>query len=136
MSAAQVNESASPGIDWFSETDRLLVMQMIIKLSDINGPCKRHDIHIQWTHRIAEEFYEQGDDEARLGMPISPFMDRQNSQLAKLQEVSSALLVPIDAKNVTKLLIVIYQSFGGSSVQLVRSGWSPARPLAVQRQLH
>lgn len=67
-------------------------MQMIIKLSDINGPCKHHDIHIQWTHRIAEEFYEQGDDEARLGMPISPFMDRQNAQLAKLQEVSSSLL--------------------------------------------
>ena len=87
-SCLQVNETASPGIDWFSETDRLLVMQMIIKLADINGPCKRHDLHIQWTHRIAEEFYEQGDDEARLGMPISPFMDRRHSQLAKLQEVS------------------------------------------------
>lgn len=86
----QVNDSSSPGVDWFAETDRLLVMQMVIKLSDINGPCKSHDIHVQWTHRIAEEFYEQGDDEARLGMPISPFMDRRNSQLAKLQEVSSS----------------------------------------------
>lgn len=61
-------------------------MQMCIKLSDINGPCKRHDIHVQWTHRIAEEFYEQGDDEARLGLQVSPFMDRRYPQLAKLQE--------------------------------------------------
>lgn len=43
-------------------------------------------IHVQWTHRIAEEFYEQGDDEARLGLPVSPFMDRKHPQLAKLQE--------------------------------------------------
>ncbi|KFM58741.1 cGMP-inhibited 3',5'-cyclic phosphodiesterase A, partial [Stegodyphus mimosarum] len=69
-----------------SETDRLLAMEMCIKLADINGPCKRHDIHVQWTYRIAEEFYEQGDEEANLGLQVSPFMDRKNPQLAKLQE--------------------------------------------------
>jgi len=61
-------------------------MEMTIKLADINGPCKTFDIHQQWTYRIAEEFYEQGDEEERLGLPISPFMDRKNPQLAKLQE--------------------------------------------------
>ncbi len=59
---------------------------MAIKFSDINGPCKAFEIHRQWTYRIAEEFYEQGDEEERLGLPISPFMDRKNPQLAKLQE--------------------------------------------------
>lgn len=61
-------------------------MEMCIKLADINGPCKSHDIHVQWTYRISEEFYEQGDEESRLGLSISPFMDRRNPQLAKLQE--------------------------------------------------
>lgn len=28
----------------------------------------------------------QGDEEARLGLPMSPFMDRSSPQLAKLQE--------------------------------------------------
>lgn len=56
---AKVNDADAPGIDWTNETDRLLAMQMCIKLADINGPCKVHDIHVQWTHRIAEEFYEQ-----------------------------------------------------------------------------
>lgn len=28
----------------------------------------------------------QGDEESRLGLPISPFMDRSSPQLAKLQE--------------------------------------------------
>lgn len=31
-------------------------------------------------------FNLQGDEEARLGLPISPFMDRSAPQLAKLQE--------------------------------------------------
>ncbi|CAG2165966.1 unnamed protein product, partial [Oppiella nova] len=83
---AKVNDDDSTGIDWFSETDRLLVMEMTIKIADINGPLKIFEIHQQWTHRIAEEFYEQGDEEQRLGLPISPFMDRKNPQLAKLQE--------------------------------------------------
>lgn len=30
--------------------------------------------------------YPQGDEEASLGLPISPYMDRRNPQLAKLQE--------------------------------------------------
>ncbi|KAG8199121.1 hypothetical protein JTE90_016258 [Oedothorax gibbosus] len=83
---AKANEDEAPGIDWMSEADRLLAMNMCIKLADINGPCKRHDIHVQWTHRIAEEFYEQGDEEADLGLQVSPYMDRKNPQLAKLQE--------------------------------------------------
>ena len=66
-----MNDEDSTGIDWFSETDRLLVMEMTIKLADINGPLKTFDIHKQWTHRIAEEFYEQGDEEEKLGLTIS-----------------------------------------------------------------
>lgn len=31
-------------------------------------------------------FNLQGDEESRLGLPISPFMDRSSPQLAKLQE--------------------------------------------------
>lgn len=56
---AKVNDVDAPGIDWTNETDRMLAMQMCIKLADINGPCKVHKIHVSWTHRIAEEFYEQ-----------------------------------------------------------------------------
>ncbi|OQR75070.1 cGMP-inhibited 3' [Tropilaelaps mercedesae] len=81
-----MNMADSVGLDWTNEADRLLVSEMAIKLSDINGPCKRRDIHVQWTHRIAQEFYEQGDEEQQLGLPISPFMDRSRPQLAKLQE--------------------------------------------------
>ncbi|XP_070610427.1 cGMP-inhibited 3',5'-cyclic phosphodiesterase 3A isoform X2 [Erythrolamprus reginae] len=81
---AKVNDDA--GIDWTNENDRLLVCQMCIKLADINGPAKYKDLHLKWTDGIVNEFYEQGDEEASLGLPISPFMDRSAPQLAKLQE--------------------------------------------------
>uniref|UniRef100_A0A3Q3K5V6 Phosphodiesterase n=1 Tax=Monopterus albus TaxID=43700 RepID=A0A3Q3K5V6_MONAL len=83
---AKVNDVSSPGIDWTNENDRLLVCQVCIKLADINGPAKVRDLHLKWTDGIVNEFYEQGDEEARLGLPISPFMDRASPQLAKLQE--------------------------------------------------
>ncbi|XP_062928460.1 cGMP-inhibited 3',5'-cyclic phosphodiesterase 3A isoform X2 [Mobula hypostoma] len=83
---AKVNEEVGPGIDWANENDRLLVCQMCIKLADINGPAKCKELHLRWTEGIVNEFYEQGDEETSLGLPISPFMDRSAPQLAKLQE--------------------------------------------------
>ncbi|XP_029910607.1 cGMP-inhibited 3',5'-cyclic phosphodiesterase A-like isoform X2 [Myripristis murdjan] len=83
---AKVGDDPSTGIDWSNENDRLLVCQMCIKLADINGPLKCKELHLQWTEGIVNEFYEQGDEESSLGLPISPFMDRSAPQLAKLQE--------------------------------------------------
>ncbi|XP_035251281.1 cGMP-inhibited 3',5'-cyclic phosphodiesterase B-like isoform X1 [Anguilla anguilla] len=83
---SKVNDVNSPGIDWTNENDRLLVCQVCIKLADINGPAKARELHLKWTEGIVNEFYEQGDEEASLGLPISPFMDRSSPQLARLQE--------------------------------------------------
>ncbi|KAJ8245423.1 hypothetical protein GJAV_G00270570 [Gymnothorax javanicus] len=83
---AKVGEDGSLGVDWSNENDRLLVCQMCIKLADINGPLKSRSLHLQWTQGIVNEFYQQGDEESSLGLPISPFMDRTAPQLAKLQE--------------------------------------------------
>ncbi|XP_034025264.1 cGMP-inhibited 3',5'-cyclic phosphodiesterase A-like [Thalassophryne amazonica] len=83
---AKVGDEGVSGIDWTNENDRLLVCQMCIKLADVSGPLKCKDLHLQWTDGIVNEFYEQGDEEASLGLPISPFMDRSAPQLAKLQD--------------------------------------------------
>eukprot|EP00057_Strongylocentrotus_purpuratus_P009454 XP_011663928.1 PREDICTED: uncharacterized protein LOC589178 isoform X1 [Strongylocentrotus purpuratus] len=83
---SKVNDVDAPGINWAVESDRLLVCQMCIKLADISGPTKIKDLHCNWTYRISEEFYEQGDDERNLGLTVSPYMDRNAPQLAKLQE--------------------------------------------------
>lgn len=47
------------GIDWKNEADRLTISNIILKLADINAPLKEKDLHVQWTNRIVEEFYQQ-----------------------------------------------------------------------------
>lgn len=47
------------GIDWTNESDRLLCSQMVLKLADVNSPLKHKELHLQWTNRIVQEFYEQ-----------------------------------------------------------------------------
>ena len=48
----------------------------------------------------------QGDEEASLGMPISPYMDRHNPQLAKLQETFiNHLVAPLCNAMVTGSLL-------------------------------
>ncbi|CAJ0931787.1 unnamed protein product, partial [Mesorhabditis belari] len=69
-----------------NESDRVLVAKMLIKLADINSPSKPYQLHRQWTERICEEFYEQGDEEKRRGMVVTPYMDRSDPQVAKLQD--------------------------------------------------
>ena len=54
----QISEEGG-GIDWSQEADRLLTLQICIKMADISGPSKRRDLHTRWTERIVEEFYEQ-----------------------------------------------------------------------------
>ncbi|KJH45158.1 hypothetical protein DICVIV_08800 [Dictyocaulus viviparus] len=73
-------------MELFNESDRLLMAKMVIKMADINSPTKPYSLHRQWTERICEEFYEQGDEERRLGMPITQYMDRNDAQVAKLQD--------------------------------------------------
>ncbi|VDK69340.1 unnamed protein product [Litomosoides sigmodontis] len=81
----QFNEKA-PDMDLGNESDRMIISQMLIKFADINSPSKPYSLHRQWTDRICEEFYGQGDEEKRRGMAISPYMDRDDPAVAKLQD--------------------------------------------------
>ncbi len=39
----------------------------------------------KWTELVMEEFFLQGDKEASLGMPVSPFYDREKTNVAQCQ---------------------------------------------------
>ena len=63
----------------------MLLMKGILKLSDIGHASKDLKLHLNWTQRITDEFYNQGDAEREMGVPISPFCDRQNANLPTSQ---------------------------------------------------
>lgn len=61
---------------------RLCCLKMIIKSADISNCTRITPIYLPWSKRICDEFFEQGDIEKDLGLPISPFMDRRTTQVS------------------------------------------------------
>ncbi|KAI8851043.1 hypothetical protein BC829DRAFT_361201 [Chytridium lagenaria] len=57
--------------------DRTLLFKMMIKCADVSNPTKAWSLYEQWTARVLEEFFLQGDAEKSFGMPVSPYYDRE-----------------------------------------------------------
>lgn len=68
-----------------SKPDRLLVLKMVIKCADISNPARPPGLYKKWVDCIMEEFWRQGDEERKLSMPISAFMDRSVPNVPKCQ---------------------------------------------------
>ncbi|XP_010771117.1 cAMP-specific 3',5'-cyclic phosphodiesterase 4D-like isoform X3 [Notothenia coriiceps] len=66
-------------------SDRIQVLQNMVHCADLSNPTKPLDIYRQWTDRIMEEFFTQGDRERDKGMEISPMCDKHNASVEKTQ---------------------------------------------------
>ena len=61
------------------------VLQNLVHCADLSNPTKPLDIYREWTGRIMEEFFRQGDLERERGMDISPMCDRHTATIEKSQ---------------------------------------------------
>ena len=59
-----------------------LLLTMALHAADIANPAKPEIIATTWAKRSMIEFFRQGDREAELGLPVSPFMDRSKVPLS------------------------------------------------------
>ncbi|KAJ9443464.1 putative 3prime [Diplonema papillatum] len=57
-------------------SNKLLAMQLLLKLADINGLSKPTPCAEKWGMLLQEEFYVQGDKERELGLKVTPMFDR------------------------------------------------------------
>lgn len=67
-----------------SKTRWELLMYML-HLADISNPAKGDPLFKLWTERCLEEFFAQGDMEAKMGLPISPNCNRLTTNKAHSQ---------------------------------------------------
>jgi len=73
------------GLDFLNKEDRLLAMKLVIKCADISNPARTPSIYNKWVDRVMEEFFQQGDKEKQLSLPVSSFMDRDTTHVPKCQ---------------------------------------------------
>uniref|UniRef100_A0A8C6UX18 Phosphodiesterase n=1 Tax=Neogobius melanostomus TaxID=47308 RepID=A0A8C6UX18_9GOBI len=66
-------------------SDRIQVLQNMVHCADLSNPTKPLQLYRQWTDRIMEEFFSQGDRERERGMEISPMCDKHNASVEKTQ---------------------------------------------------
>ncbi|XP_053226565.1 cAMP-specific 3',5'-cyclic phosphodiesterase 4A isoform X4 [Podarcis raffonei] len=66
-------------------TDRIQVLRNMVHCADLSNPTKPLELYRQWTDRIMEEFFRQGDKERERGMEISPMCDKHTASVEKSQ---------------------------------------------------
>ncbi|XP_056329767.1 cAMP-specific 3',5'-cyclic phosphodiesterase 4B isoform X3 [Danio aesculapii] len=66
-------------------TDRIQVLRNMVHCADLSNPTKPLDLYKQWTDRIMQEFFHQGDRERERGMEISPMCDKHTASVEKSQ---------------------------------------------------
>ena len=63
--------------------DRTLIMSLTLRTASNFKVIRDRNTFFKWMEKMFEEFYKQGDMEKTLELPISKFMDRENSNKEK-----------------------------------------------------
>ncbi|XP_071783884.1 3',5'-cyclic-AMP phosphodiesterase 4C-like [Centroberyx gerrardi] len=66
-------------------TERIQVLRNMVHCADLSNPTKPLPVYRQWTERIMEEFFRQGDKERERGMEISAMCDKHTASVEKSQ---------------------------------------------------
>ena len=56
--------------EYIDELDTSLLLCWAIKLCEFGHVYADHRSHIDWSHRLEEEMFNQGDFERSLGLPV------------------------------------------------------------------
>eukprot|EP00002_Diphylleia_rotans_P006665 TRINITY_DN1601_c0_g1_i7.p1 TRINITY_DN1601_c0_g1~~TRINITY_DN1601_c0_g1_i7.p1 ORF type:complete len:427 (-),score=66.46 TRINITY_DN1601_c0_g1_i7:353-1633(-) len=74
----------------------------LLKIADISNPMRSFEVSKKWSTMVQEEFFQQGDMEKKLGLVVSPNMDRERDTLTRttlgfMNFVAKPLLVSMQA---------------------------------------
>ena len=75
----------SSGVFKDEEEDKSLAMEMMMHTSDIGNPSRPWRLCYDWADKVMAEFFQQGDKERELGLPISNLCDRNSVSIPKSQ---------------------------------------------------
>ncbi|XP_033999803.1 cAMP-specific 3',5'-cyclic phosphodiesterase 7B-like isoform X2 [Trematomus bernacchii] len=72
-------------LDFQLASHRHFILQIALKCADVCNPCRVWELSRQWSERVCEEFYRQGDLERKFDMEISPLCNQQADSVPAVQ---------------------------------------------------
>uniref|UniRef100_A0A8C6Y783 Phosphodiesterase n=1 Tax=Naja naja TaxID=35670 RepID=A0A8C6Y783_NAJNA len=78
--------------------DKPKALSLMLHTADISHPAKAWNLHHRWTMSLLEEFFRQGDKEAKLGLPFSPLCDRKSTMVPQSQ-IGRLVVIEIPDEN-------------------------------------
>lgn len=85
LSAFRVRLGATAFDPLHDTSDQQQTLGMIFRAADISHSAKEWGLHEEWSKRVVQEFHEQGDEEKKLNLKVSPLCDRENFAFASSQ---------------------------------------------------
>jgi cAMP-specific phosphodiesterase 4 len=85
QAAFESDKKADTQTEIMDKENRVLLLQACLHAADIVAPCRPFDTFWNWTERLEKEWFEQGDEEKKLGAPVSSSMDRTNPSTEESQ---------------------------------------------------
>ncbi|XP_048451989.1 high affinity cAMP-specific 3',5'-cyclic phosphodiesterase 7A isoform X2 [Rhincodon typus] len=64
---------------------RHFMLQIALKCADISNPCRPWELSKQWSEKVTQEFFHQGDIERKYKLDISQLCDRHTETVANIQ---------------------------------------------------
>jgi hypothetical protein len=69
---------------------KVMIMNNMLHSADVSNPCRTWETASSWGFKVIEEFFAQGDEERRLGIPVQFLNDRDklnkpNSQIGFIE---------------------------------------------------
>ena len=84
---------SSGAFDAPERKDVMLLLAMCMHSADVSNPAKKWELSVEWACRVMEEFFQQGEKEAERGLPVSPFMAREKTDIGKCQAGFISILI-------------------------------------------
>ncbi|OMJ79438.1 hypothetical protein SteCoe_20540 [Stentor coeruleus] len=75
--------------------EKEFLISLLMHLGDLSNSCRNEKLSDEWSFRVCEEFFIQGDKERSNDMIVNPLMDRYKVNIAKSQVgFIGAVLIP------------------------------------------
>ncbi|KAH3744617.1 cAMP-specific 3',5'-cAMP phosphodiesterase 4 [Pelomyxa schiedti] len=86
----------------FVKSNKMLVLQVLMKISDLSNVIRDWPVCKQWTFNLVNEFKGQGEEEKRQGIPTSKFMDGSTTPQEMQNTFIPLIVIPL-LKTITTL---------------------------------